>query len=248
MKKYNAIVVDDEHSAREIIEKLLTKFCPQINLICTCTNLEEAVAVIKENKPELVFLDIEMPNYAGYEITRFFDEINFEIIFVTAYDKYALKAFEVSAVDYILKPIDIIRLKEAVSKFENKKNLSSIHKNYQILKENLSKSELTKIIIPYKGDQKIISISTIIAFEAEEAYTKIHLADGESILASKNLKHFENLLLENKSFFRSHKSWLINVNAIQSYSKSNLLIELKEGIVSKLSKYKKSDFELIVGS
>ena len=116
MKKIRAILVDDEESARDVLENLLKRFCPEVELLAKCTNVEQAVASIRELQPDLVFLDIEMPNYAGYEIVKFFPEINFELIFVTAYDKYAIRAFEVSAVDYLLKPIDIDRLKNAVSR------------------------------------------------------------------------------------------------------------------------------------
>lgn len=240
---YRAILVDDEASARDILTDLLSRFCPEINLIGAFDNLPEAVEFIKQEKPELVFLDIELPNYAGYEIVSFFEEINFEIIFVTAYNQYALKAFEVSAVDYLLKPIDIERMKRAVKRFMDRSELKNLQKSYGALKDNLLSPKLTKIVIPHGGDQKIILIQHIVAFEAKEAYTRIHTLHEGRFMVSRNLKHFETMLEGNGTFFRTHKSWLIQTNHLLSYSKSDLTIQLQQGIEAKLSKYKKADFE-----
>ncbi|MFT5819012.1 MAG: two-component system LytT family response regulator [Crocinitomix sp.] len=243
MTTHDAIIVDDERSAREILSGLVLRYCPQLRIVDKCKGLKEAVESIKKHKPALVFLDIEMPNYAGYEIVSFFDEIDFEIIFVTAYDQYAIKAFEVSAVDYLLKPVTIERLKLSVERFAEKQNRTNSHKSYTALKENINSPSLTKIIIPHSGSQKIISISSILAFEAKEAYSTIHLMNGEKYMVSKNLKHFENLLGENDTFFRSHKSWLVNTSRVKTYSKSQLTITLENELICKLSKYKKPNFE-----
>lgn len=240
---FKAIIVDDEESARDLLGSLVEKFCPQLDVVQKCHDLEHAVAAIEEHQPDLVFLDIEMPNYAGYEIVSFFEEINFDIIFVTAYDNYAIKAFEISAVDYLLKPVHIDRLKIAVERFQEKTALKGMKNAYEVLKENLQKPNLTKIVIPHNGEQKIIATTTILAIEAREAYAMIHTNSGGRYMVSKNLKHFENLLAEHELFFRSHKSWLINLNKITSYSRSELKITLENGDHAKLSKYKKSDFE-----
>lgn len=247
-QRYQAIIVDDEPGSRSILSDLVSRFCPEINLVGFFDNLPEAVEFIKETKPELVFLDIELPNYAGYEIVSFFNEINFEIIFVTAYNQYALKAFEVSAVDYLLKPIEIDRLKRAVNRFMDRRELKNLQKSYGALKDNLSTGKLTKIVIPHGGDQKIILIEHIIAFEAKEAYTRIHTLHEGRFMVSRNLKHFETMLEGNGTFFRSHKSWLIQTNQMLAYSKSNLTIQLKQQIEAKLSKYKKADFEQHINS
>jgi len=205
MEKYKAIIIDDESSARSILEQLLNRFCPDIQVVGTGSNLMEGVEIIKAKEPHLVFLDVEMPKYAGYEITQFFDSIDFEIVFITAYDQYAIKAFEMSAVDYLLKPIDIDRLKSAVNKFKEKQTFTGMEKAFQALKSNLDNETFSRIIIPHQGQQKVIKTSEVIAFEASEAYTSIHLEDGK-YMVSKNLKHFENLLEEHPRFFRSHKS------------------------------------------
>jgi len=243
--KLKAILVDDEESARNVLSNLLLRFCPQIEIVDKCTNVLDAVESIKKNQPDVVFLDIEMPNYAGYEIVSFFEEVTFEIIFVTAYDKYAIKAFEISAVDYLLKPIEIDRLKQAVEKLLIKKSLFKPNKNYNALKTNLESDTITKIVVRKNDGQEIVAIEDIIAIEAQEAYSCIHTI-YDNYLMSKNLKHFETIFEQNKMFFRSHKSWLINLKKVTSFSKTKLEIELNKGIVAKLSKYKKPDFEEVI--
>ena len=129
-----AIIVDDEQSARDILTNLLARFCPQVEVLGAYSNVPAAAAAIKELKPQLAFLDIEMPNYSGFEIVDFFHEVNFEMVFVTAYDQHAIKAFEVSAVDYLLKPIDIERLQSAVEKVQKRVGQSRAV-NHDLLKE-----------------------------------------------------------------------------------------------------------------
>ncbi len=243
--KLKAILVDDEESARNVLSNLLTRFCPQIEIIATCTNVLSAVESIKTHQPDVIFLDIEMPNYAGYELVSFFENVNFEIIFVTAYDKYAIKAFEISAVDYLLKPIEIDRLKQAVEKLVAKTQLLHSNNHYNALKENLKSDQVTKIVVRKNDGQEIVAIDDIIAIEAQEAYSCIHTI-SDDYLMSKNLKHFETIFEQNKSFFRSHKSWLINLNKVKSFSKTKLEIELENNLVAKLSKYKKPEFETVM--
>ena len=242
MNKLRAILVDDEEGARDVLENLLLRFCPDVELIAKCENVTKAVEVINKEKPELVFLDIEMPNYAGYEIVSFFKEINFEIIFVTAYDQYAIRAFEIAAIDYLLKPIDIERLKLAVARVIQQRNIQQQSQRLSLLSDTLENKQLKNIVISDKGQQHIIAIENIIAIEAQESYCIIYAADKQFI-ASKNLKHFETVLQSLPKFFRVHKSWLVNKEYIKHYSKSNLTIQLTNGLTTKLSKYKKAEFE-----
>lgn len=234
--------MDDEESARDVLSNLITRFCPEVKTLAVCSNVLEAVESIKLLKPDVVFLDIEMPYYAGYEIVSFFDKINFEIIFVTAYDHYAIKAFEVSAVDYLLKPIEIDKLKVAIEKVFLKKELKTNSKNYKALTENLKGNQVSSLIVR-KGDaQEVVKIEDIIAIEANEAYSCIYTKHDKFIM-SKNLKHFETVLESNSFFFRTHKSWIVNINMMVSFSKSNLEIVLQSNLIAKLSKYRKSEFE-----
>lgn len=240
-----AILVDDEESARDVLENLLLRFCPEIELVAKCSNVETAVTAIKTHQPSIVFLDIEMPNFAGYEIVQFFEEIDFQIIFVTAYDKYAVRAFEVAAVDYLLKPVDIQRLKLAVQKAEERVNLEANAKKMQLLSETLESNELKNLAVIDRGYQHIVDVQSIIAIEAQESYSTIFTAE-KKYTASKNLKHFERIFSETPDFIRVHKSWIVNKNHILNYSKSELQINLVENIVAKLSKYKKAEFEAVM--
>ena len=247
MEKTSAIIVDDEESARNVLFSLLTDYCKSIEVVDSCQDVEEAVISIKKNKPDLVFLDIEMPNYAGFEIVKFFDKIDFEIIFVTAYEHYALKAIQLAAVHYILKPIDIDELKLAVEKFNDKKTRIDAALNYKVLIESLKSETVNNIVVPVLGGQKSISVNDIIAMTASESYTEIHTY-GEKFVYSKNLKHFEKLLENNSNFVRTHKSWMVNTHFVQKFSKSAFTIELEGGLVAKLSKLKKAHFEAALAS
>jgi two-component system, LytTR family, response regulator len=245
MNKLRAILIDDEESARDVLENLLIRFCPEVELLSKCKNLPEAIDVINNKHPDLVFLDIEMPNYAGYEIVKFFDKINFEIIFVTAYDQYAVKAFEIAAIDYLLKPIDIERLKQSVTRVIESKNIETQADRLNVLSQSLETKKLNNITVSDKGQQHIISIQKIIAIEAQESYCIIHTTD-RNYTVSKNLKHFETMFNELPQFIRVHKSWMINKLFLKNYSKSDLTIQLTNGLITKLSKYKKAEFESLI--
>jgi two-component system LytT family response regulator len=242
MNKISAILIDDEEGARDVLSNLLARFCPEIDLLGQFCNIPDAVGFINDNNPQLVFLDIEMPNYAGFEIVKFFDEINFEIIFVTAYDKYALRAFEIAAVDYILKPVDIDRLKDAVTRVKGNINLKYQVEKLELLGETLQSQTVKNIIVIEKGYQQLLATEEIIAIEAQESYSFIHTL-SKKFIVSKNLKHFETIFMDDTNFIRVHKSWIIAKNHMLKYSKSDLIIILEGGINAKLSKYKKSAFE-----
>ncbi len=242
MNKIKAILVDDEESARDVLENLLLRFCPEVSLIAKCENVPQAVKLIKKEMPDLVFLDIEMPNYAGYEIVKFFDKVNFEIIFITAYDQYAIRAFEIAAIDYLLKPIDIDRLKHAVDRVKQRQNIELQSQRLSVLSTSLETKQLKNIVVFDKGNQSVLPIDSIIAIEAMESYCTIHTADKKHIV-SKNLKHFETIFDKLPNFLRVHKSWIINKEFIRHYSKSELSIYLNNGLIAKLSKYKKAEFE-----
>jgi two-component system, LytTR family, response regulator len=247
MDKITAVLIDDEESARDVLENLLRRFCPEIELLHKFSNISDAVEGIKQSQPDLVFLDIEMPGYAGYEIGWFFEQITFEIIFVTAYDKYALRAFEISAVDYLLKPIDIDRLKAAVSKVQKKVDLKMSSERLKLLSETLHSKHVRTILISEKGNQHLVPVDTIIAIEAQESYCYVHTL-AKKHMVSRNLKYFEGVFQDHPDFVRVHKSWLISRCHMISYSKSNFSINLATGLVAKLSKYKKAEFEAAIRS
>jgi two-component system LytT family response regulator len=245
MEKLKAILVDDEESARDVLENLLSRFCPDVHLIGKCANIPEAVELINMSAPDIVFLDIRMPNYAGFEIVNFFKEPDFDIIFVTAYEEYAIRAFEIAAMDYLLKPIDIGRLKLAVERVKTHRDTERQVEQMSVLSDALQGGPVKKIMVSDKGHQHVVTVDTIVAIEAMESYCIIH-TDTRKYTVSKNLKHFENSLGDITSFIRVHKSWMINKVFMEHYSKSELTIHLKTGLVAKLSKYKKGEFEVAI--
>ncbi len=246
--KIRVILVDDEQSARNVLSGLLSRLFPEVEIVDMCTNVKEAVVSIKLHQPDAIFLDIEMPEYAGYEIVSFFDEVNFDIIFVTAYDSYAIKAFELSAVDYLLKPVDTTRLKAAIDKLSEKVRIKNQFESYKVLVESLQTPQVKKLVITHQGSRMAILVDDIVAIEAQESYCCIYTASNEQYLVSRNLKHYEGLLESCKKFIRTHKSWLIHLDHMVNYSKSKLEIKMKNNIEAKLSKNKIAEFETIVRS
>ncbi|MBK7956851.1 MAG: response regulator transcription factor [Bacteroidetes bacterium] len=238
-----AIIVDDEERARYVLNSFLQEYKNDIEVVALCEDVEQAVQEIKKHQPDLVFLDIEMPNYTGFELVSFFDDVNFEIIFVTAYSQFALRAFEVAAFDYLLKPIEQTRLDQSIKQFIEKRNIDKDALNYQILKESLNEKSVKKMIVTHQGMQKALNIADIIAIEAKEAYATIFDIQGNAYTMSKNLKFYESLLEDSKVFFRVHKSWLINYHHIIQYSNSDYMIYLTNQLEAKISKYRKAEFD-----
>lgn len=236
MGKITAIIVDDETRARSVLRSLLSEQTLNIDVIAESSNIPEAVFKIKRHKPQVVFLDVKMPNYSGYEIVNFFEEIDFEIIFVTAYDEYAIKAFELCAVDYLVKPIDRNRLKDAVQKLNTKLGNKDKLTHYEILLETVKTKEFKKLVIPESGNKRIVNIESIIAIEADGAYSDIHLKNDKVLFTSKNLKYYEDILETEVNFFRSHRSWLVNLDFLQSINRSESKLFLKGEIEARISR------------
>lgn len=216
---YKAIIIDDEEMARVLLQEMLTAYCPQVQTVGLCANLPEGVKAIRQHKPDIVFLDIEMPGYSGLELLDFFneEEIDFSIVFVTAYNSYAIQAFKLSAVDYLLKPVETDDLLQAVKLFElNRKN-----SNLEILKQNLSDVGMKKIALSTLSQIYFVNLDDIMFFKAEGAYTNVFINDGRNILVSKGLKSFDTMLEENPNYMRCHKSYLVNTNYITQYLRAN---------------------------
>lgn len=241
-----ALLVDDELSVINNLSFLLNKYCENITIIATATNVDEAIVALNKHTIDVVFLDIEMPEKSGFELFESTKK-QFQTIFVTAYDEFAIKAFEVSAVDYLLKPVDINRLKEAVNKL---KNYTSQELNINTLQQNITNS-ITQIVIPYKDVQKMIKLKNIICFEANESYCIIHCIDKKEYtkyVYSKSLKYFYELLSSNTNFFRTHRSWFINLNKVESFSKRTSEILLQKNITVQLSRNKVKEFSTKIKS
>ncbi|MBL4649397.1 MAG: response regulator transcription factor [Aureispira sp.] len=246
MEKIKAIVVDDERWARTVLTKLLEQNCPTVEIVATCVDLVSAVEQIKLLEPDVVFLDVKMPDYAGYEIINFFTKINFSLIFVTAFDQYAIKAFELNAVDYLVKPIDRKKLVMAVDKLTTKLEKENYLESYEELLKTIKSKGFKKIILPELGNRRIIDLSSILAIKADDTYCKVYLKEGKTITISKTLKHFEELLDDNASFFRSHRSWIVNLEHVQQFNKTDNTIVINDNLKAAISRKKFEEFELAI--
>jgi two-component system LytT family response regulator len=243
VKKIKVVIVDDERAARNILGSLLKMYYPEIEVVASDANVPDAVLSIKQHEPDLVFLDVEMPKYAGYEIVKFFDNIDFHMIFITAYEEFALKAFEVNAIDYLLKPIDRNRLFDSIDRFKIALESKAINANYKELLEELSEEDTRSVIYSESGKKSAIKNREVLAISAQGAYSLIHLINGKELTVSKNIGTLSESYQDDCNFYRSHKSWLVNCSHIESYSKSKETIKMSSGLVCKLSRFKKAEFE-----
>lgn len=216
VEKIRAIIVEDEPKTRSAMETMLKEFCPFSEWVGSARDLPEAIKLIHKHKPDVIFLDIELPGYSGLQLLDFFEkeEISFSIIFTTAYSEYALQAFQLSAVDYLLKPVQIEQLNVAIEKVRRHKTSPQSYQRIQALKNNFEpEPQSLKIALPMTEGWIILNSSDIIYLKAEGAYTRFITKNSSSILASKNLKEFDRLL-DLKYFFRPHRSYVINLNFV----------------------------------
>lgn len=226
-----AIIIDDEARARDLLGMLLRDVCASyIELSGFAPDLPAGVKLIHKIKPDIVFLDIEMPGYSGLEILDFFnkDEIYFNIIFTTAYPSYALDAFSVAAVDYLLKPIDAGALAKAVEKVHKLRTLKAATTEADNALEEKLQDFADKIAIPDGSSFVLVSKENILYLKADGSYTTLYLKDKSKITTARKLKFFEEVLLNNPSFFRCHRSYVVNLQYVSRYSRAEggqLLIE-----------------------
>lgn len=245
-----AVIIDDEPKNVKILRNMLTEFCPQVLLLGDADNAKTGFALITEKKPNLVFLDIEMPYGNGFDLLNALGPVDFEVIFVSAFDKYLLQAFKYAALDFLLKPVNIDELKAAVANAEKRIERSSVNQQIGLLLENFRKPSplLQKIAIPTTDGFDFISIESIMRCEAQGAYTEIYVKGNRKILVSKPLKDYE-LLLPEEVFFRIHNSHLINLNFIKKYSKGRGgFVELEDGTVIEVAVRRKEEFLKRFGS
>lgn len=242
MEPIRAIIVDDEEDSRKVLKKLIQISNLPVEVISMCEDLEEAVESIRAEQPDVVFLDVHMPKYAGYEIIDFFDEITFEIVFVTAYDDYALKAFELSAIDYVLKPINRFSLNETLQKIVNSVKTKQAAKEFAVLREAVESRKFDKIVIPEIGGNLVLQLQNIISIKGDGNYSVISLVGGTKYTVSKNLKYFEQVI-EGGSFFRTQKSWIINMDHLKRFNSNTGEILLTDDLKAKLSPHRSDEFK-----
>ena len=212
------ILIDDESNSLEMMEWLLKTYCPQVTIEAMCNSAEKGIAAIQKYRPDVVFLDIEMPKMNGFDMLEQFEKLTFDVVFCTAYDQFAIKAFRYSALNYLLKPVDPEDLKETIRRMEEKRSSPS-KEQIELLFQTMQQSTRPTIqrIALTTGDGLIfVSTSDILYCEAESNYTAVVLANGKKILVSKVLKEIDEALA-GPDFYRIHNSFLININHIKKY-------------------------------
>jgi len=238
--KITAVIVDDEKIARDVLKNYLAKYCPQVELLGEAENIKEAVPLIAEKLPQLVFLDVEMPFGNAFDVLEATSEFSYETIFITAFSQYSLQALNKSASYYILKPIDIQELILAVNKVsESIENRVELNRN-KILLENLKlKPEKQQLILPKLQGFDVVKTEDIFRLQADGNFTQVYLTDGSKKMVCRFLKHFDDLL--ESPFVRVHRSHIINTNFVKSYHKNGEII-LKDGVEIEVSASYKDEF------
>jgi two-component system LytT family response regulator len=218
--KINSIIVDDEKHGRENLKSILAEYCPGVNVMCEADSVDSAIPLIQKQKPQLVFLDIEMPAANGFQLFEHFVEINFEVIFVTAYGNYAIKAIRFSAADYILKPINYNDLKQAVERVARRVMQKAENDRLKELHRNIQQPENPRIGLPIGDRIEYVELSHIIHCKGEGNYTHIYLKPKKHLLVAKTLVEFEDLLGD-YGFIRTHKSHLVNLVHVKALLKND---------------------------
>lgn len=240
----NAILIDDEKNALEVLQMQLTQFCKEVNIVATANGGLKGIEAIKKYNPDLVFLDIEMPHKNGFDVLTETSQFNYDVVFTTAYDQFAIKAFKFSAIDYLLKPIDIVELQQAVEKAKQKKGNTNLDEKIKLLFSQLQpQQKLTnKIALPIGDAMQLTEPDEIIRCESDSNYTHIFLANGKKITLAKTLKEVEENISGNP-FYRIHQSHLINMNHVNKYIKGDSpYVVMKDGTQIAISRNKKEAF------
>lgn len=212
-----SIIVDDEFKSRESLKILLEDYCEGISVEAACQNVAEATTAIIELKPDVVFLDIQLQRETGFDLLSKFKDFDFEVIFTTAYSEYAIKAFKFSAIDYLLKPIDIGELKKAIEKVAKSRDTAVTDRLQQLLQNLRNETpENYKLALPTSDGLVFVKVNEILYCEASSNYTEIVMADNKKYIVSRTLKEYDDMLGE-QNFYRIHHSYLINLNGIKKY-------------------------------
>lgn len=216
-----AIIIDDEQSARETLDALVKKYCSNIEVIAQCSNAFEGKEAIDNLDPDLIFLDVDMPKESGFDLLAKFNNPDFDVVFTTGHDKYAIQAIKSSALDFLLKPIDIDELRELNERFSEKKtSKADLNLQFETLLENLKNDKKKKIAIPDADGIRFVDVNEIIRCEAAGNYTQVVINTKESLLSNKSLRDFESLLGDN-NFIRIHQSHLVCLDKVKKYVKND---------------------------
>lgn len=213
-----SVIIDNEKKSRKTLSNFLLKYCKNVEVLGEADGVSTGIALIKNENPELVFLDIEMSDGTGFKLLESFEDIQFSVIFVTAYSAYAIKAFKISAIAYLLKPINPQELIEAIEKYQKEIGLKGIHNKLEVLLGN--QSTVKKIAFPTSDGIELVKLNQIVHCEADDNYTSIFLANDKRIVVSKTIKEYDTMLSD-FGFYRIHQSHLVNLDYIAKYNKND---------------------------
>lgn len=243
MGEIRAILVDDEASSLQNLQQKLIEFCPDVEITAAAQKPEDAIQLIRQHKPDVAFIDIEMPRMNGFRMLNELDDMDFDVIFTTAYNHYAVDAIRISAFDYLVKPIAIKDLQQAVERLV-KERQGRTKEKLEVLKHSLTgtKSQEEKIAIPTSEGLEFIQIKNIVHIESSSNYCKVFFINGKSFLVTRLLKDFEDMLSP-YNFYRVHNSHLINLNYIKKYIRGEGgQVVLENGTIVDVARRKKEDF------
>ncbi|MCB0643549.1 MAG: response regulator transcription factor [Phaeodactylibacter sp.] len=238
------IIVEDEKHNRETLKNLLAEFCPEIELVGMAANVEEGVQLIRAEQPDLLFLDIELQTATGFDLLQQVEHLTFDVIFTTAFDQYAIQAIKFSSLDYLLKPIDIDELQQAVQKAVRKNEADLGKAQLELLLSNLNRQQTgqKRICLSTSDGLEFLHVQDIMYCEANGSYTNFVLKEGRKLVVSKHLKGYENLL-DGAPFMRVHNKYLINLEEVQRFVKSEGgYILMKNGDHVSISPKKRDEF------
>ncbi|WP_130733282.1 LytTR family DNA-binding domain-containing protein [Flavobacterium sp. J27] len=238
LQKIRSVIVEDETAAREVLKNYLNKYCPQVEIIGEAANIKEAVPLLHDLEPQLVFLDVEMPFGNAFDVLEACKDLQFETIFVTAFSEYSLKALNQSAAYYLLKPISIEELIVAVNKVQQQLATHDLINRNKIIVENFRepKPEKQQVILPTLEGFEVVQMKDIVRLKGNGNFTDLHLVDGSKKMVCRFLKHFSEILPF--PFLRVHKSHIINVNFVKAYNKGGFITLQDESEIEISSTYK----------
>lgn len=239
-----AVIVDDEKRCVELLQLDLEKYCPEIEVLAGFTSSKDALLEIKKLRPDLLFLDVEMPWMNGFELLELIGEPFFEVIFTTAYDRFAVKAFQFSAIDYLLKPVDPEALKKAIHKVRQKRDRPMTQSHVEVLVKNLKDSphHISRVVLPTAEGYEFVCVNDILYCNADGNYTQVYFLDKKTHLISRSLKDIEQML-ESYNFFRIHQSHLVNISHITNYTRGDGgYVTMNDGSSLNVARAKKEAF------